>query len=52
MLMLSRLKVPVREKVSVPATAVRVTFWPVMLPVTPADPALHGPVVDVDDATE
>ncbi len=38
----SKLSVPVKVKVCVPAIAVRVTFWPLIVPVIAADPLLHG----------
>jgi hypothetical protein len=36
------LRVPVKLKVCTPATIVRVTFWPVTVPVTEADPLLQS----------
>jgi hypothetical protein len=38
----SELSIPVNVKVSVPAAAVRITFWPLMVPVIGVDPLLHG----------
>jgi hypothetical protein len=48
---LSRLTVPVKVKVCVPAAAVRVTFAPLRVPVIVADPLLHG-ITSCDNATE
>jgi hypothetical protein len=44
----SELKVPVRLKDWVPATAVRLTVWPLSVPLMGAEPLLQGPRLGVD----
>src|SRR5215467_9431177 len=48
---LSKLIVPLKVNVCVPATAVRLMFWPLMVPVTAAEPLLQT-VEGVGEATE
>jgi hypothetical protein len=47
----SELIVPVKVNFWLPATAVRVTLWPLAVPLTVADPALHT-VFDDGSVTE
>jgi hypothetical protein len=46
------LSVPESTKVCVPATAVSVTFWPLMVTVTGVDPLLQGPGAEADEVME